>query len=981
MSQSDPAGMDAHLTQERCSGEMPSAGHASHCPKKGDVAGSVATEQTEAEREPSCTVSKTLCSGCQGETLPGTICRHCKAGSEGAPCLKEHVEGPDNSCDAGEGNQDPNRTFQDDIQREGYANANHEHQDGTHQEGHQDASFGCYDKTQETPQDSSTASLGDTQTEVRPDASTGCYDASQQIESTGSHDDTQREGPVAPSIPPHDNTEGGHSDASIDLCGVTQLRDSLPSCYDDTQSEVSSDTSHMCPGVTDDDVAGSAKGEASSHTDSGEASPAGAPSLQQGEGAAFPASAQAPSPGATTCSTQPGSGDGAWGGAVAQGLDVSSAGGARRDNREQGAAAPPDSPQEPQVPGRALPAEPANQSRQPERAELGAPATSQEAGPPATTQKKEATAASQESGTPTESQGTGAPTIAGQEISVTTTNQEEQQAKGQEIGAQTTASQETGAELTKAGIDSASTGQSLGTIYTRKEITPETTLQGTSGPSASSGTSDPSTVDIFNTDPSVKDTTSCSTAEAITACATAEGSTAPTNPKDLAAPSVGSHKTKGPMEVEQDDYMSDSGVSADFSPGSTLEMDVEPTNETPIEREIRRHAEREEMLRKERGIPSAADHQQYVEVKMKPILSRAPADTLLPKEKERQRAGAQMQREIRIESQREEDLVQLGKVMGAYDRGLAQELHQKKMVFEQKAETSAVDLASLKKLNRPSYGEAEPPNQASGRGAEPIPRQGTSPVAMAQHRGNWEKKGPSYAEANGSNVIILDYNVLLHQAPSGREQPAHKQGSSMGPSQSNDSHSMTNGLPGTTIVSTSGPHLRTINVPQNSSNSTQPGIANFSVNASQHASNLGPSNLTSGSSLNPPSPRADQTIQENPFFRLRSKSPQSLLEQEIREVQERESELRRMRRSLYGGQVTEDTSSPAHEPFTEPESDSGQAERPYSGKLEVTWPPRSSGTEVEQEGRTSSMMRQKSPLVQRWETGMVSSQQSQDEEE
>ncbi|XP_078541820.1 uncharacterized protein MISP3 [Lissotriton helveticus] len=971
-SHSDAASMDTHLTQEICSGEMPSSCHANHCPKKETFAECMAPEQAGAESEPSHTLSKTLCSGGQDETLPVASC-----GSEGALYLGEHVRGSDN-CDAGEGNQDPNHTSQDNTHREGPPGATHEHQDGTKREGHPVASFGCYDNTQEAPQDR--------HTEVHPHASTGCYDAIQELPSPSPehHDDTQRDGPVAPSTPSHDNTERGHSDASIDSSDITQLRNPLISCYDDTQREVSSDTSHVWPGFPEDVMAGGAKAEAALHP---EASPADAPRPQQGEGAAFPSSAQAPSPGATaTCSTRPGGGDAARGGARAAGLDVSSTGGARPDNSARGVAAPPASPQESQRPGRAPPAEPANQSRQPERAPEaahGAPAASQEAG---LNREKEAAAASPEPGTPAGSHEPGTPTTTSREIRVTTTNHEiEQQAERQEIGAQTTPSQEIGAELTKAGSDPTNTGQSLGTINTSQEITPPATLQDTSGPSASSGISDPPTGELIDVDSPVKETTACSTAETITACATAEASTAPTNPKVPAAPSVtqalASHKTKGPMEVEQDDNMSDSGVSADFSPGSTLEMDVEPSNETPIEREIRRHAEREELLRKERGMTPTADHQQYVEVKMKPILNRTSADTLLPKEKERQRAGAQMQREIRLESQREEDLVQLGKVMGAYDRGLAQELHQKKMVFEQKAETSAVDLASLKKLNRPSYGEVEPANRASGRGAEPMPRQGVAPAAMVQQQVSWEKKGPSYAEANGSNVIILDYNVLLHQASSGRDHQAQGQGSSMGPTQVINSQRMTNGLPGTTTVPASGPHLGTTNVPQNLSNNTHHGIANISVNAGQNSANLSPSSLSTGSSPNPPSPRADQMVQENPFFRLRSKSPQSLLELEIREVQERESELRRLRRTLYGGQVTEDAPRPAHEPFAEPESSSGQAERPYSGKLEVMWPPRSTGSEVEQEGRTSSMVRQKSALVQRWEAGMVSSQQSQDEEE
>uniref|UniRef100_A0A670Y0Q5 Uncharacterized protein n=1 Tax=Pseudonaja textilis TaxID=8673 RepID=A0A670Y0Q5_PSETE len=83
--------------------------------------------------------------------------------------------------------------------------------------------------------------------------------------------------------------------------------------------------------------------------------------------------------------------------------------------------------------------------------------------------------------------------------------------------------------------------------------------------------------------------------------------------------------------------------------------------ETPIEREIRLHLEREELLRRERGLGSSRGTQEYVEVCIKPILNQSTASSIKPKEKERQWASVQMQREIQRECRREEDLVQLGK--------------------------------------------------------------------------------------------------------------------------------------------------------------------------------------------------------------------------------------------------------------------------------------------------------------------------------
>uniref|UniRef100_A0A8D0HGE4 MISP family member 3 n=1 Tax=Sphenodon punctatus TaxID=8508 RepID=A0A8D0HGE4_SPHPU len=77
---------------------------------------------------------------------------------------------------------------------------------------------------------------------------------------------------------------------------------------------------------------------------------------------------------------------------------------------------------------------------------------------------------------------------------------------------------------------------------------------------------------------------------------------------------------------------------------------------TPIEREIRLHLEREETLRRERGLASPRGAQEYVEVRVRPILSHTLPPSPFPKEKERQWAGAQMQREIQREQRREEDL-------------------------------------------------------------------------------------------------------------------------------------------------------------------------------------------------------------------------------------------------------------------------------------------------------------------------------------
>lgn len=227
---------------------------------------------------------------------------------------------------------------------------------------------------------------------------------------------------------------------------------------------------------------------------------------------------------------------------------------------------------------------------------------------------------------------------------------------------------------------------------------------------------------------------------------------------------------------------SGSGCPPDWTEDAagTLETPT-PVNETPIEREIRLHLEREELLRRERGLANSRVSPEYVLVRIRPILNQSLSSSPLPKEKERQWAGAQMKREIQRECRREDDLVQLGKVRGAYDRGTPQEMQEKKMLFEQ-------------------HPGLEPP----------APRK----IISSSMEG---MKGPSFAEANcTTNMVILDSGALLR---------------SQGPT-------------------------------------------------------------------------PERTHVANPFFCLRAKSPQSLLEQEVQEAQERERELQRQRFNLYGSVPT-----------------------------------------------------------------------------
>ncbi|XP_006874380.1 PREDICTED: uncharacterized protein LOC113230-like [Chrysochloris asiatica] len=79
--------------------------------------------------------------------------------------------------------------------------------------------------------------------------------------------------------------------------------------------------------------------------------------------------------------------------------------------------------------------------------------------------------------------------------------------------------------------------------------------------------------------------------------------------------------------------------------------------ETPIEREIRRSCEREESLRRSRGLTPGRAGSELVELRVRPVLSRPGPGPALPRSLERARAGAQMQRDIQREAHRQAALM------------------------------------------------------------------------------------------------------------------------------------------------------------------------------------------------------------------------------------------------------------------------------------------------------------------------------------
>ena len=358
-------------------------------------------------------------------------------------------------------------------------------------------------------------------------------------------------------------------------------------------------------------------------------------------------------------------------------------------------------------------------------------------------------------------------------------------------------------------------------------------------------------------------------------------------------------KLNGGSKMDSDPYednLSDSGVSADFSTSSTFDILNSKTNETPIEQEIRRAVQREQSLRKSRGIKNVSHTTEYVEIPLKkPVLySGLPVKTEQNQGKDRQIAGKKMQKEIHAEVQREEALVRLGTVPGVYDKGTVRQLKERKQLFEafQEPRDSSGDLSPMTSAppwastNNLFPGEIQekvltPASPAgglsSGRGRsmdllnqkqQQQQQQQHSPT-QAPHKpwgSTWSTspRGPGLSEGNGCQVIILEStlpSLSLYPPQPLRQRPApltQKQA--------------VNGIgSGTSSASASfgredGPERTEGEVEEEAEDEEE----------------------------EEPLPK------ENPFYKLRSSLTVDRVAQDIREAQQREKELRRQRNSLYG---------------------------------------------------------------------------------
>uniref|UniRef100_A0ABI0P2J1 MISP family member 3 n=1 Tax=Bos taurus TaxID=9913 RepID=A0ABI0P2J1_BOVIN len=137
--------------------------------------------------------------------------------------------------------------------------------------------------------------------------------------------------------------------------------------------------------------------------------------------------------------------------------------------------------------------------------------------------------------------------------------------------------------------------------------------------------------------------------------------------------------------------------------------------ETPIEREIRRSCEREESLRRSRGLSPGRAGSELVELRVRPVLSLPGPSPALPRALERARAGAQMQRDIEREAYRQAALA-------------------RPEVPKQRTRPPPQPLGELKRFFEAAGGCSSSPAAEGSADAQRLPEPGGRPHSVVQGR-------------------------------------------------------------------------------------------------------------------------------------------------------------------------------------------------------------------------------------------------------
>ncbi|XP_003915080.1 uncharacterized protein MISP3 isoform X2 [Papio anubis] len=135
--------------------------------------------------------------------------------------------------------------------------------------------------------------------------------------------------------------------------------------------------------------------------------------------------------------------------------------------------------------------------------------------------------------------------------------------------------------------------------------------------------------------------------------------------------------------------------------------------ETPIEREIRRSCEREESLRRSRGLSPGRAGRELVELRVRPVINLPGPGPALPRALERARAGAQMQRDIEREAHRQAALA-------------------RPAAPEPRAGSPPQPLGELKRFFEAAAGSGSSAGAGGGAGPQRLPEPGGRPRSAVQ---------------------------------------------------------------------------------------------------------------------------------------------------------------------------------------------------------------------------------------------------------
>ncbi|XP_071330671.1 uncharacterized protein [Trachinotus anak] len=386
-----------------------------------------------------------------------------------------------------------------------------------------------------------------------------------------------------------------------------------------------------------------------------------------------------------------------------------------------------------------------------------------------------------------------------------------------------------------------------------------------------------------------------------------------------------------------DDDQNDSCLSADLSPINPHEATEIPSlsaghqisaAESSMERQERQN------LQRAGGILNLADNPDVLEIPFKTNISLEP---LPPQVDQGQRSDWQfseqkMQMEISQEIQRELVLVNQGKIPGEYSKGEVRQLKETKLLFEAFQQDNTEGPTRHRKLPTTlTKGHVYPSVLERTRSLEMFSVK-SCPVSRAHSLRLYES---TTSEREKSSESLRSKSPTGGARDKTRLSPYPKQDKQPRLCRSMDSIS--------TDVSTSAVDIR--------------------------------SKTREGNSR-----QESPILKHNPFFKLRpALALQPEVEKDIREAKEREEELRRQRCTLYGENRQ---NSQEEEKSRFSETLIPDVRKQSRGKLERVWPPPpkkdQKSEQTQQEPKVHRAGGQKAPLWQRWESGLINGQPSQE---